>query len=174
MEHAVYEEVLSVISSAARAFERSPQTFAKMPEEELRNHILVILNGQFAGQATGETFNGAGKTDILLRHADRNAFIGECKIWTGPSAFTDAIEQLRNYLVWRDTKAALVLFIRNRDVTAVIGKAREVLAGHDACVRAESPTDASVRSDYVLTSAVDSDRLIRVALLPVPVPAGAR
>jgi hypothetical protein len=171
MEKAVYEDVLSVISSTALAFERSPATFAHMPEEELRNHILVILNGQFAGAVTGESFNGAGKTDILLRHADRNAFIGECKIWTGPSAFTEAIEQLRSYLVWRDTKAALVLFIRNRDVTAVIKKARQALADHDGCVRVEPAPDESVRSDYVLRSAVDPERLIRVALLPVPMPA---
>jgi hypothetical protein len=170
MEKAVYEDVVSVISSTARAFERSPQTFANMAEEELRNHILVILNGQFGGAATGESFNGAGKTDILLRHADRNAFIGECKIWTGTAAFTEAIEQLRGYLVWRDTKAALVVFIRNRDVTAVINKARQALADHEACVRVEPAADESVRSDYVLQSAVDPDRLIRVALLPVPMP----
>jgi hypothetical protein len=170
MEKAVYEDVLRVISSTALAFERSPGTFANMAEEELRNHILVVLNGQFDGAATGESFNGAGKTDILLRHADRNAFIGECKIWTGPAAFAEAIEQLRGYLVWRDTKAALVLFIRNRDVTAVIKKARRALADHEACVRAEPAPDESVRSDYVLRSAVDPERLIRVALLPVPMP----
>jgi hypothetical protein len=170
MEKAVYEDVLRVISSTALAFERSPATFANMPEEELRNHLLVTLNGQFGGAVTGETFNGAGKTDILLRHADRNAFIGECKIWTGPADFTRAIEQLRGYLVWRDTKAALVLFIRNRDVTAVIKKARQALADHDACVRVEPAPDESVRSDYVLRSAVDPERLIRVALLPVPMP----
>lgn len=173
MERAIYEDVLEVIASATRAFERSPRTFSDMGEEELRNHILVILNGQFAGAATGESFNGNGKTDILLRHADRNAFIGECKIWSGPAAFRDAIEQLRGYVVWRDTKAALVLFIRNRDVTAVIKKAGQVLAEHEACVRAEQAQDASVRSDYVLQSASDPERLIRVALLPVPVPQSA-
>jgi len=31
------------------------------------------------GKATGETFNRARKTDILLREGDRNVFIAECK-----------------------------------------------------------------------------------------------
>jgi hypothetical protein len=65
-------------------------------------------------------------------------------------------QQIRS-LAWRDTKAALVLFIRNRDVTAVIKKARQTLANHDGCVRVEPAPDESVRSDYVLRSAIDSD-----------------
>jgi hypothetical protein len=32
----------------------------------------------------------------------------------------EALGQLFGYLVWRDTKAAILLFIRNKDVTAVI------------------------------------------------------
>jgi hypothetical protein len=31
----------------------------------------------------------------------------------------EALEQLFSYLVWRDTKAAVLLFIRNVDITAV-------------------------------------------------------
>ena len=31
-------------------------------------------------------------------------------------------EQLFSYLVWRDTKAAVLLFIQNVDITAVIEK----------------------------------------------------
>jgi hypothetical protein len=38
-----------------------------MREEDLRQHFLVQLNGQYEGQATGETFNFQGKTDILIR-----------------------------------------------------------------------------------------------------------
>ena len=84
----------------------------------------------------GETENGNGKTDILVRYRDRNAFIGECKIWSGESRFVDAIDQLLSYTVWRDTKAALILFITRVDVTAVIEKAAEVLATHPACATA--------------------------------------
>ena len=33
-------------------------------EEEIRNFFLIQLNGHYQGNATGETFNGVGKTDI--------------------------------------------------------------------------------------------------------------
>jgi hypothetical protein len=40
---------------------------------------LVQLNGQYEGQATGETFNFQGKTDILIRVDGQNIFVAECK-----------------------------------------------------------------------------------------------
>jgi hypothetical protein len=43
----------------------------------------VQLNGAFKGQATGETFNFQGKTDILIRFEGKNVFIAECKFWKG-------------------------------------------------------------------------------------------
>jgi hypothetical protein len=46
-------------------------------------HYLVQLNGQYQGAATGETFNHTGKTDILIRHENKNIFVAECKFWGG-------------------------------------------------------------------------------------------
>jgi hypothetical protein len=54
----------------------------------------VQLNGHFTGEAGGELFNGSGKTDIIVRHDDRNVFIGECKIWAGVAKFVSALDQL--------------------------------------------------------------------------------
>ena len=51
----------------AQVMERSPSAFSTMDEESLRSHFLVQLNGHYEGQATGETFNYEGKTDILIR-----------------------------------------------------------------------------------------------------------
>lgn len=62
------------------------------------------------GKATGETFNRAGKTDILLREGDRNVFIAECKFWKGPKAFGEAIDQRLGYTMWRDSKTAILVF----------------------------------------------------------------
>lgn len=42
----------------------------------------------------------------------------------------DALKQLFGYLVWRDTKAAILLFIRNKDVTAVIDNAIAKIKEH--------------------------------------------
>lgn len=62
-----YEDILSVLNNMALSMERSPQTFSKLQEEEIRDHFLISLNGLYEGQATGETFNFGGKTDILIR-----------------------------------------------------------------------------------------------------------
>ena len=79
-----YEHILGVIDNMAKVMERSPSAFTTMDEESLRWHFLVQLNGHYEGQATGETFNYEGKTDILIRSEDRNIFIAECKYWDGP------------------------------------------------------------------------------------------
>lgn len=61
-------------------------------------------------KATCETFHRAGKTDILLREGDRNAFIAACKSWKGPRAFGEAIEQRLGHTTWRDSKTAILVF----------------------------------------------------------------
>ena len=38
-----------------------------MPEQTIRDVLLVSLNGQYEWSVTGETFNCQGKTDILIR-----------------------------------------------------------------------------------------------------------
>lgn len=112
----------------------------RLDEEERRDLLLVALNSQFEGQAGGEVFNGAGKTDILLRIDNRSVFIAECKTWRGPKAFTEAIDQLLGYLIWRDTKAAIVLFIQMKSPTEVVAKAATALSGHPQNVRTVDST----------------------------------
>ena len=70
------------------------------------------LNGQYHGAATGETFNCKGKTDILIRHQDKNIFVAECKFWEGYEALIKTTNQLLSYTTWRDTKTALIIFSR--------------------------------------------------------------
>ena len=82
-----YEHILSVVSNMVMVMERSPSAFKDMKEEDLRQHFLVQLNGHYEGQATGETFNFEGKTDILIRADSKNIFIAECKFWKGSKAF---------------------------------------------------------------------------------------
>ncbi len=84
LEEAEYQHILEVIDNMVKVMERSPKAFHDIDEEALRTHFLVQLNGHYEGQATGETFNYQGKTDILIRSGDRNIFIGECKILERP------------------------------------------------------------------------------------------
>lgn len=125
-----YEHILEVIQNMALVIERSPSAFATMDEESLRTHILVQLNGHYEGQATGETFNFEGKTDILIRSEGKNIFIAECKFWNGPKKLAETIDQLLGYSSWRDTKVAVIIFNRNKDFTNVLATLDETTKQH--------------------------------------------
>jgi hypothetical protein len=129
-----YQAIVEFLGSIRRLIERLPHTFSPLPEEGLRDILLLILNNQF-GAATGESFSRNGKTDILVQVFDGPVFIAECKIWHGQKAFHDAVDQLLGYLVWRDTKAAMVLFVRERDVSTIGQRALVVLKDHPQFVR---------------------------------------
>lgn len=125
-----YENILTIIKDMALAMERSPSTFAKISEEEIRDFFLIHLNGHYKGNATGETFNGAGKTDILIRHKGENAFIAECKFWKGQKKTTEAVDQLLGYVTWRDTKTSILLFSKQPDLSEVLEKAVQTIKSH--------------------------------------------
>ena len=130
-----YEHILSIIKMTARMLERSPQAFKGMEEEHLRDQFLVPLNSHYEGQATGETFNFNGKTDIMIQAEGKAIFIAECKIWRGQKALSDAIDQLLGYATWRDTKIALIIFNRNKDLSGVVSKIPETIRSHSNCKR---------------------------------------
>lgn len=147
IEEKIYGEILKVLASMSLLIERNPTTFAHIDEQSLRDHFLLQLNGQFEGKATGETFNGAGKTDILLRERDKNLFIAECKFWDGPKSLTDAIDQLHSYLTWRDSKAAILVFSRNKNFTRTIEDAGRTLREHPQFRQTlESQRETSLRA----------------------------
>jgi len=165
-----YEHILRVVHSSQQVMERSPQAFKTMDEEALRTQILVQLNGHFEGQATAETFNAAGKTDILIRSGDRNIFIAECKIWSGPEALLKAIDQLLGYTAWRDTKTAIILFNRNKDFSAVLDKIDPTMKQHANFKRAlPKPGETSWR--YVFGHRDDSGRELVLSVLAFDIPA---
>lgn len=126
-----YEHILTVVQNMAHVMERSPSAFKTMGEEDLRQHFLVQLNGQFEGAATGETFNVNGKTDILLRANTRNVFIAECKFWKGPKHYRETIDQLLGYTAWRDTKTAILVFNRGTAMSTVLAGVEAETLGHN-------------------------------------------
>jgi hypothetical protein len=119
-----YEHILDIIRAVGRGMERTPGSFANVGEETLRDHMVVTLNTHYVGQTYAEAFNRNGKTDILIRVLDNNAFIGECKWWHGPKALHDALDQLFGYTTWRDSRVALVFYVRQKDMSAIVEKAR--------------------------------------------------
>jgi hypothetical protein len=162
-----YAAIIDQLTSARSLLERLPETFSPMGEEALRDILLVILNNQL-GPAGAEIFSRKGKTDIAILREKGAVFIAECKNWSGEKAFGEAIEQLLGYLVWRDTKAALVIFVREQNVTAISEKALAVLSGHPRHVRAGAPIN-DVHTE-ILHHEGDERRHIRVALVIIPIP----
>ncbi len=165
-----YEHILSVAQNMAVMLERSPSTFAKLSEEEIRDHFLVQLNGHYDGQATGERFNQFGKTDILIRENGRNVFIAECEFWGGPKAFAAIIDQLLGYTSWRDTKTAIFLFNRNKDTSKVLDQIPGLVKAH-ANYKRESPGRLDeTRFRYVLHQQGDTNRefFLTVSVYDIP------
>jgi hypothetical protein len=164
-----YEEILRVMKNMVQVMELSPHAFCDMREEDLRFHFLVPLNGTFNGQATGETFNFQGKTDILIRVDGKNIFIAECKFWKGEKSFLETIDQLLSYLSWRDTKAALLVFNRNADFTAVLAKIAESAPKHPNFKRDLGKSDES-SFRYIFGQPNDVNREITLTVLAFNIP----
>lgn len=167
MEH--YEHVLTVIQNMTQVMERSPSTFATMGEEALRDHYLVQLNGQFEGQATGETFNAAGKTDILLRIDGKNVFICECKFWKGVKGYNETIDQLLGYQSWRDTKTAILIFNRNRDTSKVLKEVEAATEAHPNYKRTLNWKQES-GFQFVMHHPSDANRELTMAVIVFDIP----
>jgi len=164
-----YEHILSVISNMTAVIERSPMAFRGMKEEDLRQHFLVQLNGQYEGQASGETFNFEGKTDILIRWRGRNLFIAECKFWRGRSSLTDALDQILAYSTWKDTKTAILLFNRNRHLSDVVVQIPLTVKAHPNYVR-DLPFDSETGFRFCLHHRDDKKREIVVTVLVFEIP----
>lgn len=125
-----YENILTILQDMSVGMERSPKTYEKLDEEEIRDIFLIQLNGHYEGMATGETFNGEGKTDILIRYKNANVFVAECKFWKGEKQFLEAISQLFGYVTWRDTKTAILLFHKGKDLTTVLNQIENIVKNH--------------------------------------------
>jgi hypothetical protein len=166
LDEAIYRDVLQQVRAWATSLERTPGTASKLDEEELRDLLLGNLNTYWQGSAGGELFNGSGKADILIRHENRNVFIGECKIWRGPKGVADALDQLLGYLVWRDSKSALVVFIKTGDPAATIEKLHAAVEAHPSHALTKDSSDPGKRVDYVITADVEGRR-VSLAVLPV-------
>ena len=146
-----------------------PTTYADKNEEALRDHILLVLEPRFEGSATGETFNKNGKTDILLRYQNSNVFIAECKFWNGEKKFLTTIDQLFRYLTWRDSKAAVIIFSRNKDFCSVIATVESKISEHSNFIAFESKKDETWLN-YRFHITDDLNREVKLAVLLFHIP----
>lgn len=164
----MYGHILRVVDSVGKMIERHPSTFLGKSEEDLRDLILVSLESNPLGTATGETYNKSGKTDILIRHDNSNIFIGECKVWHGQSEYLKAIDQLLGYLTWRDKNAALILFVRNQDISNVINTTQTAISQHPQYISHTSEgNDGWISCQF---RAIDNDSVFNIAIMPYHTP----
>jgi hypothetical protein len=164
LDEADYQNILKICESMSLVMERSPSVFIEAGEEHIRVHYLVQLNGQYQGEATGETFNHVGDTDILIRHENKNVFVAECKFWGGYEAMKKTADQLLGYTTWRDTRTALIIFNRNLDFTNVISEAQRAMKDHQH-YKSGPAEESETRLRYIFSHPEDKQRDIIVTLL---------
>ena len=164
-----YEHILSVMVNMSLVMERSPSAFNNLSEDALRSHFLVQLNGHYEGNATGETFNYEGKTDILIRVDGKNIFIAECKYWAGKKKLKDTIDQLLNYASWRDTKVAIIIFNRNKNFSRVLEVIPDTVKTHSNFKKELEPeTDFQFRYLFGHRDDINREMLLTVLAFDVP------
>jgi len=129
-----YNYVLKICHETGVEMERHPGIYFEKDEETLRDHFIMMLSSHFQS-VTGETFNKTGKTDILIRHEKSNVFIAECKFWKGMGAFHETIDQILSYLTWRDSKAAILCFVKNKELNPVLEKIESETSNHNCFVK---------------------------------------
>ena len=154
LDEKTYQDILSSIRWMGQTLERDPAAYANLGEENLRSHFLASVNGSFEGQGSGETFSVNGKTDIYLRVNERAVFIAECKFWDGPAGFNGIIDQLTGYLTWRDSKTAILLFVRNADIAPVLAQIPQLVASHRLFTKQE-PSNQEGELRFILRNAQD-------------------
>jgi hypothetical protein len=165
----IYEEILRILENMILTMERSPKTFSRLKEEELRDFFLVILNASFEGEAMGEVFNYMGRTDILIRYKNSNVFIAECKFWRGEKAFLETIDQLFRYVTWRDTKLAILIFNRDGNLKTILEKIPQLVERHQLYKRTIK-IDGETKFRYVFRLPNDPNREVILTVMVFDIP----
>jgi hypothetical protein len=84
LDEKTFGAIVDLMERSCRQFEATPQAFAQLTEEGLRDVMLSALNGVFEGAAGGETFRVAGKADIHLQISKGEVFVAEIKFGAVP------------------------------------------------------------------------------------------
>ena len=130
LDDQTYSEILKIIENMTLVMERSPRAFATMREEDIRQHFLVQLNGQYEGDRD--------RRDLQLRGQDRHPhpprraqhLHRRVQVLERAEKLTETIDQLLGYTSWRDTKTAIFIFCRNRDFSGVLKSIQETTEAH--------------------------------------------
>jgi len=154
--------LVDFIEQYARQFEVAPKTYQKMDEEELRDLLVGMMNANYPGSTTGETFSKLGKTDISLRVDSGHVLICECKFWSGAKAYKNAIGQLFDYLTWRQNYGVLLHFCRLRDMTMAVSEAQRATAEHPSFTTGTLHVQSETRFTSRHVHPQDANKLVEI------------
>jgi hypothetical protein len=106
-----------------------------------------------------------------MKYQGNNAFVAECKFWKGRKALLEGdsdslgdLDQLLSYLTWRDSKSAMIYFVKQKEITSVIKTVVEAMPEQANFVReGQHPHESWL--DYRLHLPGDVEREIHVAVL---------
>ena len=159
----IYKDILKHIYTLCKGYEQHESIYKGKHEESLRDLIVPSLNSAFIGaNSSAETFNRKGKTDIITKAPDNSSiFIAECKVWRGEKVFMEAIDQLLGYVTWRDTRTAIILFVKKGEISDVIEKARSAMTQHPCYVIDKGQTN---ESSFSYTYHINGDNQSHIAL----------
>ena len=90
-------------------------------------------------------------------------------MWGGEEDLVKKLNQLLGYVNWRDSKTALVVFNRNRNLTSVVAKMRQTLSKQPQCVRSlEYANETGAR--FLYRRLDDGDKTFHLTCLVFDVP----
>jgi hypothetical protein len=87
------------------------------------------------------------------------------RVLAGPG---ETIDQLLGYAAWRDTKLAIVMFVKEKGLTQIIERARAALAGHPQFAEALPDADETELRARV-RHPDDEDRILDLAVRFIPI-----
>lgn len=166
----IYNEILQTIFDMGKTFERLPSTYADKDEPTLRDFLILQLEPRFEGSTTGETFNKAGKTDILIRYEKANIFVAECKFWEGKAQHFKTIDQLLSYLTWRDSKTAIVNFVKRKEIVPILNEITGNTPQHPCYVRTIETKEQGSWQVFEFSLPNDPDCKITLTILSFHLP----
>jgi len=163
LDASVYKDILRICHETGIEMERHPSIYAGKDEDTLRDFFIMFLSSHFPS-VTGETFNKIGKTDILIRYENSNIFVAECKFWKGIKAFYDTIDQILSYLTWRDSKTAILCFVKNKELNPILEQIESETSNHNCFVKYNGKKSNSW-FDFEFHLKDDPSRGIKLAVL---------
>jgi hypothetical protein len=154
--------LVDFIEQYTRQFEVAPRTYQKMDEEKLRDLLVGMMNANYPGSTTGETFSKLGRTDISLRVDSGHILVCECKFWSGANAYKDAMYQLFKYLTWHQNYGVLIHFCKLKDMTTAVSEGKRAVTEHSSFTAGTLQEQSETRFTSRHAHPQDANKLLEV------------